>query len=100
MIDIVKEGREGSYLMEVNNNSVFVASGEKTINVTVYRDGNVIQRSFNEFIDVDKIQLETFNIAPTNTGGIAILAWLKQSINTRDLLFLELDDQLRIVKRN
>jgi hypothetical protein len=99
LVNIVKEGQEGSYLMETNGNSIFVASGERTINLTVYRDGLKIERNLGDFINTDKIKLETFTITPTNSGGVALLAWIKQSINTRDLLFLELDKNLNVIKK-
>lgn len=98
ILDIVKEGREGTYLMETDGNSIFVASGDRTINLTVYRDGVKIERNLSDFINTDKIKLELFTITPTNSGGVAVLAWVKQSINTRDLLFIEFDENLKIVK--
>lgn len=99
MVDIVKEGREGTYLMETDGNSIFVASGDQTINLTVYRDGVKIERNLSDFINTDKIKLESFTITPTNSGGVAVLAWVKQSINTRDLLFIEFDENLEQVKK-
>ena len=60
------------------------------------RNGFSTERNLDEFIP---FKLEKYRITPTKTGGVTIVAWVRPTKDTRDLLFFELDENLELVKR-
>lgn len=52
-----------------------------------------------DLTDLAQFTIESFQATPTRRGGWAILAWVWQTPNSRDLLFMELDSDLNLVKK-
>ncbi len=65
--------------------------------LSVIKDNSIqAEKYLDEFIP---FKLEKYRITPTQTGGVAIVAWVRPTKDTRDLLFFELDENLELVKR-
>ncbi|MBK6479052.1 MAG: hypothetical protein IPF93_12335 [Saprospiraceae bacterium] len=65
--------------------------------LTLIQDNSIKhQKYLDKFIP---FKLEKYKITPTKTGGVAVVAWVRPTKDTRDLLFFELDENLELVKR-
>lgn len=65
--------------------------------LTLIQDNSIKhQKYLDKFIP---FKLEKYRMTPTKTGGVAIVAWVRPTKDTRDLLFFELDENLELVKR-
>jgi hypothetical protein len=91
---------ESEHKMVVSGNTVYYAAGPKGLRLVAIRDGQKIEKEL-DFLGQDKILKESaYNLTPTKSGGIAILAWVRPTVNTRDLLFMEFDENLNLVKKS
>jgi hypothetical protein len=94
--------------LESHNDRVFYASVTNPPNgnggisnrvsllISEVRNDTKIDRYLDDFI---QYKLEKFRITPTKEGGVAIAVWVKPTNDTRDLLFIELDENLELVKK-
>ncbi len=64
--------------------------------LSVIRNNKVVDKYLDDLIP---FKLEKYRMTPTKTGGVAIAAWVRPTKDTRDLLFLELDENLELVKK-
>lgn len=99
---------DNAYQMEGNSNNdrVFYAritpnsaennSNYSTLMLSIVRNNTLLEKSLDDFIP---FKIEKYRITPTKTGGVAIVAWVRPTKDTRDLLFLELDENLELVKQ-
>ncbi|MDH4091780.1 MAG: hypothetical protein OEV24_15035 [Cyclobacteriaceae bacterium] len=77
----------------VNTENAFKGS----LLLTVIKDNSIKSEKYlDEFIP---FKLEKYRMTPTNSGGVAIVAWVRPTKDTRDLLFIELDENLELVNR-
>ncbi len=86
------------YSRITSNPEVSVENAFKgSILLTVIQDFAIkAERYLDEFIP---FKLETYRMTPTRDGGVAIVAWVRPTKDTRDLLFLELDENLNLANR-
>ena len=96
-------GMDGSSKLESNGSAVFYTSilqqpGQikVAIRISKIENGARIDKFLNEF---NQFTIETYQITPTNNGGLAILAWVRPTNDTRDLLFLEFDKDLNLLRK-
>jgi hypothetical protein len=78
--------------------SILTVPGESKVALRVSKieNGSRSDRILTEF---SSLKIETYQITTTNSGGLAIIAWVRPDNNTRDLLFMELDANLNLVKK-
>ncbi len=78
--------------------SILALPGESklALRVSKIEKGSRTDRILTEF---SSFKIESYQITPTNSGGLALLAWVRPDNNTRDLLFIELDANLNLVKK-
>ncbi|MBK6479049.1 MAG: hypothetical protein IPF93_12320 [Saprospiraceae bacterium] len=67
--------------------------GKNSLLLTTVRNNIAINQNF-EFIDFD---VEKYRITPTRQGGVALIAWVRPTDNTRELLFMEFDENLKLI---
>ncbi len=67
--------------------------GKNSLLLTTIRNNILINQNF-DFIDFD---VEKYRITPTRQGGVALVAWGRPTENTRDLLFMEFDENLKLI---
>lgn len=99
--DIGNAGYEEQIHLESNGNVVYYASisgAERTIRLAAISATSKTEKNLFDIINLDKIQVEKISIAPRRQGGFALIAWVNPTYNTRDLLFLEFDDNLNLIK--
>lgn len=92
-----KPGDSGHQL-ESNNNQFFYARntyspgviGKNALLLSTVRDNVPIE----QYVDID---VEKYRITPTKSGGVALLAWVRPTENTRYLLFMEFDENLKLI---
>ena len=90
--------------LEGNEDRVFYASltsnagntNSVSLLLSVIRSSKKIERYLDDFI---QYKLEKYRMTPTSSGGVAIVAWVRPTKYTRDLLFMEFDENLELVKR-
>ncbi len=99
---------DNAYQIEGNSNNdrVFYSritpnSGEERTNkstllLSVVHNNSLLEKSLDHLIP---FRIEKYRITPTKTGGVSIVAWVRPTKDTRDLLFFELDENLELVKR-
>ena len=51
----------------------------------------------NQYFDFIGFDVEKYRITPTRQGGVAIVAWVRPTFNTRELLFMEFDENLKLI---
>lgn len=85
--------------LESNKNQIFYTrvttkpnstGGKNSLLISTIRNGNLIEK----YLDYD---IETYRITPTRQGGVALVAWVRPTDNTRDLIFNEFDENLDLV---
>ena len=69
-------------------------SGRVSLLLSLIRDNTRIDRSLDDIIPYD---VEKYKMTPTNSGGVAIIAWVRPTEDTRDLVFLVFDANLELV---
>ncbi len=94
----ISNDADNIHRMESSGDAIFYSSGPQFF-ISVYKDGKTIKKDFSDLIGFESMYLESYNITPTITGGLAVLAWVKPTSTTRDMLFLELDENLELVKK-
>ncbi len=93
-----KEKDRVFYARITNNPAVNKENNFKgSLLLSIIRDKTTkAEKYLDDFIP---FKLEKYRIAPTKTGGVSIVAWVRPTKDTRDLLFFELDENLELVKR-
>jgi hypothetical protein len=91
---------EGATVQEklVSNGDALLYGGIKnntTLQLAMIKNG---VRLSKDLTDLAQYSIESFKATPTLKKGWAILAWVWHTPSTRDLLFIELDENLNLVK--
>ncbi len=66
------------------------------ISLTTLKKGKMITRYLDDFI---QFQLEGYKTTATKNGGWALLAWVMPTPFKRELIFIEFDENLKLVKK-
>ncbi|MDH4091779.1 MAG: hypothetical protein OEV24_15030 [Cyclobacteriaceae bacterium] len=85
--------------MESNSEQVFYGRITTNPNSTTSRTSLLLSTVINnnlieKYLDFD---VEKYRITPTREGGVAFVAWVRPTDNTRDLIFMEFDENLDVV---
>ncbi len=67
--------------------------GKNSLLLTTVRNNIPI----NQYFDFIEFDFEKYRITPTRQGGVAIVAWVRPTFNTRELLFMEFDENLKLI---
>ncbi len=67
--------------------------GKNSLLLTTVRNNIPINQNF-DFIEFD---VEKYRITPTREGGVALIVWVRPTDNTRELLFMEFDENLKLI---
>ncbi len=99
VIQVESRPDDYGHQLESNNNQFFYAritlnpnrkGGKTSLLLSTFLNGVEIKR----YLDFD---VEKYRITPTRKGGLAIVAWARPTDNTRDLLFMEFDENLKLI---
>ncbi len=67
--------------------------GKNSLLLTTVRNNMPI----NQYFDFIEFDVEKYRITPTRQGGVALVAWVRPTFNTRELLFMEFDENLKLI---
>ena len=104
VISMTSTAADYGHQLEGSNDRVFYSrittspnsnGSKRSLLLSVVRDNMKIDRSLDDVLKVG--DLENYRITPTRTGGVAIVAWVRPTDNTRDLIFVEFDENLELI---
>ena len=104
VISMTSTAADYGHQLEGSNDRVFYSrittspnsnGSKRSLLLSVVRDNMKIDRSLDDVLKVG--DLENYRITPTRTGGVAIVAWVRPTDNTRDLIFVEFDENLKLI---
>lgn len=68
---------------------------KRSLLLSVVRNNMKIDRSLDDVLKIG--DMENYRITPTRSGGVAIVAWVRPTDTTRDLIFMEFDENLELI---
>jgi len=102
VIPVESRPEDYGHQMESNKDQIFYARittnpGSTVSNVSLLLSTVQNNTEIRRYLDFD---VETYRIALTKTGGVALVAWVRPTANTRDLIFMEFDKNLELIASN
>ncbi len=98
-IPMVSSTTDYGHQLEANNDRIFYAHLKST--TTLGAKASLLLYVIRNNIVVSKVipfEFENYRITPTKTGGVAVVAWVRPTDDTRDLFFMEFDEKLDLIK--